>query len=50
MMQLVRPLVLVMLKHNIHFKSKHLSSASNYVADAISRFQETPDLQIRKLG
>ena len=43
-MQLLRPLILVMLKHNIRFRSQHLSSASNYVADAISRFQETPKL------
>ncbi len=43
-MMLLRPLILALLSHNIRFRSQHLSSADNYLADAISRFQEVPEI------
>ena len=39
LMNFVRKLVLVCLKHNILFKARHISSFKNNLADALSRFQ-----------
>ena len=38
-MSLVRFMVTLCLKHNILFRSRHISSHDNVIADAISRFQ-----------
>ncbi|XP_048757041.2 uncharacterized protein LOC130046337 isoform X1 [Ostrea edulis] len=38
-MQLVRPLVLLCLRHNIQIKAVHIPGCRNLIADAISRFQ-----------
>ncbi len=43
-MMLLRPLVLALLSHNIQFRSQHLNSADNYLDDAVSQFQETPEI------
>ncbi len=43
-MSLLRPLVFALLKYNISFQSEHLSSEDNYLADAISLFQETDQM------
>lgn len=37
-MTLVRRLVLAGMRHNIHFRSKHIPGKSNVVADHLSRF------------
>ena len=43
LMKLLRHLVLVALKYNIHFRAKHIAGKQNLVADKLSRlqFQET---------
>jgi hypothetical protein len=38
-MKLVRRLVLATLKHNIHFRAKHIPGKHNITADRLSRFQ-----------
>ena len=38
-MKMIRPFVLITMKHNVQFKAIHIESANNGVADAISRFQ-----------
>lgn len=38
-MKLVRRLVLATLKHNIHFRAKHIPGKHNVIADRLSRFQ-----------
>ncbi len=43
-MSLLRPLGLALLKYNISFHCEHLSSEDNYLADAISCFQETDQM------
>ena len=48
-MALLRPLVLKLLTYNIRFRAQHISTTENNVADAISRFQETPSL-LRQAG
>ena len=37
-MKLVRRLVLAALKHNIHFKAKHIPGKTNVICDLLSRF------------
>lgn len=37
-MKLVRRLVLAALKHNIHFKAKHIPGKTNVIYDLLSRF------------
>ena len=46
-MKLVRRIVLICLRHNILFKSKHIPGKQNVVADKLSRlkFQETLALE-----
>ena len=43
-MQLIRPLVLILLRYNIHLKSAHIPGVLNVLCDAISRQQVTPSL------
>ncbi len=43
-MCLVRLLVLKLLQYNITFKAQHISGVKNILADAVSRFQETPQM------
>ena len=43
-MQILRPLVLLLIKHNIHLKSQHISGINNILSDRISRFQVTNQL------
>ena len=43
-MNLVRPLVLKLISHNILFVAKHIEGKRNILADKISRFQATPEL------
>ena len=43
-MQILRPLVLILLNHNIHLRSTHLPGVLNILCDAISRSQVTPRL------
>jgi hypothetical protein len=42
-MRIVRPLVLLLIKHNIGLRSVHVPGIENVVPDTISRFQETPE-------
>ena len=49
LMQLVRPLVLILLHNNIHLKSLHIPGVENNLCDAISRSQVTPSL-LRQYG
>ena len=42
-MRIVRPLVLLLIKHNISLRSVHVPGIENVVPDTISRFQETPE-------
>jgi hypothetical protein len=44
LMTLVRPMVLTLIKFNINLKLKHIPGMYNYLPDAISRFQVTPQL------
>ena len=44
MMSIVRPLVLLLLKHNIFLRSKHVAGVDNVLCDKISRFQVTEEL------
>lgn len=48
-MILLRPLVLTLLKYNISFHAKHITSKSNYLCDKLSRFQVQPAL-LRHFG
>ena len=41
-MQIIRPLVLLLIKHNINLKSQHVPGMHNVLADSMSRFQVTP--------
>ena len=43
-MQLIRPLVLTLLHHNIQLKAAHIPGVDNTLCDSISRFQVTPAL------
>ena len=43
-MQLIRPLVLILLHYNIQLKSIHIPGVNNILCDAISRQQVTPSL------
>ena len=43
-MQILRPLVLLLIKHNIHLKSEHIPGIDNILSDRISRFQITNEL------
>ena len=40
-MYFMRPLVLLMLQHNIAIRAEHIASKDNYIADALSRRQVT---------
>ena len=42
-MRIVRPLVLLLIKHNVSLRSMHVPGIENIVPDTISRFQETED-------
>jgi hypothetical protein len=48
-MSILRPLILLLLQHNVSFRAVHIPGVDNIVADALSRFQETPDL-LRRSG
>ena len=48
-MSILRPLILLLLQHNISFRAVHIPGVDNVVADALSRFQETSDL-LRRSG
>ena len=43
-MQLLRPLILILLQYNIQLKSQHIPGIENVLCDAISRWQVTPSL------
>ena len=43
-MSMLRPLVLLLKKHNIRLTSKHIPGIDNILCDRISRFQVTPEL------
>ena len=43
-MNIVRPLVLLLMQHNILLMSCHIPGIRNKLCDAISRFQVTPSL------
>ena len=43
-MNIVRPLVLLLMQHNILLRSCHIPGIRNKLCDAISRFQVTPSL------
>ena len=38
-MSLVRKLVVVCMRHNIHFRARHIPGQHNYLADCLSRMQ-----------
>ncbi len=46
-MALLRPLILVLLKNDISFIAQYIPSEDNYLADTLSRFQETPEILSR---
>ena len=46
-MSIVRPLVLLLMRHNIMLKSKHIPGLKNVLCDLISRFQATPEVLSR---
>ena len=48
-MSFVRPLVLLLIEHNIHLTSRHIPGVLNVLCDRISRFQESPEL-LRQYG
>ena len=43
-MQIVRPLILLLVKFNIYLRSQHIPGVLNVLPDKISRFQVTPNL------
>ena len=43
-MHIVRPLILVLLTHNITFRAEHIPGVKNTLCDAISRLQVSPTL------
>ena len=43
-MKIVRPLVLLLINHNIQLRSVHIPGVMNILPDKISRFQVTPSL------
>ena len=43
----MRPLVLLMLDHNITLKAEHLSSKDNWLCDTLSRQQVSRDWLVR---
>ena len=43
-MNIVRPLVLTLLLHNITFRARHIPGVHNTLSDAISRLQVTPEM------
>ena len=43
-MKIIRPLVLLLIQHNIHLQSKHIPGIRNILPDKISRFQVTQSL------
>jgi hypothetical protein len=46
-MSIVRPLVLLLMRHNIMLRSKHIPGLKNVLCDLISRFQATPEVLSR---
>lgn len=46
-MAIIRPLVLLLLKHQISFNSIHIPGVQNHVCDALSRQQGRPELMDR---
>ena len=42
LMYLLRKLLVLLLRYNISFSSKHIPGTNNIIADKISRFQVTP--------
>ena len=46
-MEIVRPLVLLLMKHNISLLSQHIQGSKNILCDTISRFKVTPALLLR---
>jgi hypothetical protein len=43
-MNIIRPLVLVLMNNNIMLRSKHIPGKNNILCDAISRFKQTPTI------
>ena len=43
-MTILRPLILLLLKHNVTFFAKHIPGLSNVLCDRLSRFQVTSEL------
>ena len=46
-MSIVRPLVLLLMRHNIMLRSKHIPGLKNVLCDLISRFKATPEVLSR---
>ena len=49
-MNLLRPMVLVLMKHNIIFSAEHIEGKSNVFCDKLSRFQIPEELQTNSQG
>ena len=43
-MNIIRPLVLLLLKYNINLQTEHMPCVNNILADTISRFQVTQNM------
>jgi hypothetical protein len=48
-MSIVRPLVLLLIKHNVMLRSQHVPGLQNNLCDLISRFQAGPEV-LKKYG
>ena len=46
-MKLLRPMIVIMLKSNIHFKALHINGKDNILADKLSRLQDSQRLRAR---
>ena len=44
LMKLLRPMILLMLQHNISFRAEHIPGLKNNLCDSLSRQQVTPSL------
>ena len=46
-MKLLRPLILALMLHNIKFTAVYIKSKDNIMADALSRFQQSPEMLLQ---
>ena len=46
-MQIVRPLVLALIKFNVNLRMEHIPGVLNVIPDKLSRFQVTPEMLIQ---